>query len=162
MKKNSKYSIYFSTIASEINNIIKNKNIKYDFMDISINLKSYEELRHNFLALIIKFLVNQLEPLTFILNDNNKMEICPLVMDAESEKILKKIKEEKPIDEKIKDFLDSPQMEIIYKNEIIKFNVFDFNYLKIQILVDYFIKICQNTPNRIYFNDNNVVIKRAK
>ena len=162
IKKNSKYSIYFSTIASEINNIIKNKNIKYDFMDISINLKSYEELRHNFLALIIKFLVNQLEPLTFILNDNNKMEICPLVMDAESEKILKKIKEEKPIDEKIKDFLDSPQMEIIYKNEIIKFNVFDFNYLKIQILVDYFIKICQNTPNRIYFNDNNVVIKRAK
>ena len=150
---NNEDNIYLTMIKSNINNILKCslKTSKNDIYDIPLNLNIYDELRKNFLGLIIKFLVIKIEPLTFRLNDE-KIEICPLTIQEKN--VENKINEEENV--KLKDFLeDSPQTELIYKNEIIKFNYFNIDYLRTQILLDYFIKISKNDPNTLSFDDNN-------
>ena len=150
---NEEDNIYLTMIKSNINNIIKH-NVQTSIngiFDIPLNLNIYDDLRKYFLGLIIKFLVVKLEPFTFRLNDD-KIEICPLMMEEKKEEIKNNIKE----NEKIKDFLeDSPQTEIIYKNEIIKYNNYNIDYLKKQIVLDCFIKISKNDPNTLTFDDNN-------
>ena len=142
--------IYKSIINSEykrIKKLIENKDS--DFFDIQIDLKEYDLLRKNFLGMIIKFLVIKIKPLTFKLNDDDKMEICPLIIEKGN-------KEKNEIDEQLKDFLDSPQTEIIYKNSTIKFNYLDVDYLKTQMLLDNFIKISKSDPNTLYFDEDNI------
>lgn len=177
MKTNANFLIYFSIIEDQINEIKKKlKNKKSDICDIPLNLETYNLLKKNFFGLIIKFLVIKIEPVAFRFNDNNKMEICPLsVMITEKKKLTKSFfkkiinvekKEEKNSEnqeKKLKDFYeDSPQTEIIYKDEIIKQNHFDFDYLKTQIFIDYFIKISQRDPNRLYFDDDYTSAKNDK
>ena len=142
--------VYKSIINSEykrIKKLIENKDS--DFFDIQIDLKEYDLLRKNFLGMIIKFLVIKIKPLTFKLNDDDKMEICPLIIEKGN-------KEKNEIDEQLKDFLDSPQTEIIYKNSTIKFNYLDVDYLKTQMLLDNFIKISKSDPNTLYFDEDNI------
>ena len=142
--------IYKSIINSEykrIKKLIENKDS--DYFDIQIDLKEYDLLRKNFLGMIIKFLVIKIKPLTFKLNDDDKMEICPLIIEKGN-------KEKNEIDEQLKDFLDSPQTEIIYKNSTIKFNYLDVDYLKTQMLLDNFIKISKSDPNTLYFDEDNI------
>ena len=161
MKNINEYGIYTAIIKSNIDNITKNisKDIDNNFFDFSFDLNSFDIIRKNFLGLIIKFLVIKIEPLTFRLNDEGKLEICPLIMDEENDENDENLENTKNKDknEKLKDFLeDSPQTELIYKNEIIKFNFFDVDYLKTQILLDYFIKMSKNDPNTLYFDENNI------
>ena len=142
--------VYKSIINSEykkLKKLIENKDS--DFFDIQIDLKEYNLLRKNFLGMIIKFLVIKIKPLTFKLNDDDKMEICPLIIEKGN-------KEKNEIDEQLKDFLDSPQTEIIYKNSTIKFNYLDVDYLKTQMLLDNFIKISKSDPNTLYFDEDNI------
>ena len=142
--------VYKSIINSEykkLKKLIENKDS--DFFDIQIDLKEYNLLRKNFLGMIIKFLVIKIKPLTFKLNDDDKMEICPLIIEKGN-------KEKNEIDEQLKDFLDSPQTEIIYKNSTIKFNYLDVDYLKTQMLLDNFIKISKSDPNTLYFDVDNI------
>ena len=138
--------IYKSLINSEYSRIKKLITNNSDFFDINIDLKEYDLLRKNFLGMIIKFLVIKIKPLTFNLSEEDKMEICPLIIE----------KQKSEIDEQYKDFLNSPQTEIIYKNSTIKFNYFDINYLKTQMLLDNFIKISKNDPNTLYFDEDNI------
>lgn len=177
MKTNANFLIYFSIIEDQVNEIKKKmKNKKTDICDIPLNLETYDILKKNFFGLIIKFLVIKIQPVAFRFNDDNKMEICPLsVMVSQKKKLTKSFfrkiinvekKEEKNKEnqeKKLKDFYeDSPQTEIIYKDEIIKQNHFDFDYLKTQIFIDYFIKISQRDPNRLYFDDDYTSIKTDK
>ena len=96
--------------------------------------------------MIIKFLVIEIKPLTFKLSEENKMEMCPLALENEKNEI----------DEQYKDFLDSPQTEIIYKNSTIKLNNLDIDYLRFQMLIDNFIKISKSDPNTLYFDEDNI------
>ena len=142
--------VYKSIINSEYKRIKKlNENKDSDFFDIQIDLKEYDLLRKNFLGMIIKFLVIKIKPLTFMLNDYDKMEICPLIIEKGN-------KGKNEIDEQYKDFLDSPQTEIIYKNSTIKLDYLDIDYLKTQMLLDNFIKISKSDPNTLYFDVDNI------
>ena len=135
--------VYKSMINSEFIRIKKLvENINTDFFDFPIDIKEYDLLRKNFLGMIIKFLVIKIKPLTFIINEEEKMEMCPLKMKSDV------------IDEEYEDFLNSPQTEIIYKNSAIKFNELNIDYLKTQMLLDNFIKISKSDPNTLYFDDN--------
>ena len=165
------YGVYTAIIKSEINNI-KNSynnnndiidNIELDsetdldfsgFFDFPININSLDIIRKNFLGLIIKFLVIKIEPLTFRYNDNGKLEICPLIIDEnnkENEDNNNNINE----NENLQNFLDSPQSELIYKNDVIKLNNFKIDFLKTQIILDYFIKISKNDKYTLYFDEAN-------
>ena len=149
--------IYKSIIYSEYKRIKKLvENINTDFFDIPIDLKEYDLLRKNFLGMIIKFLVIKIEPLTFTLNDDDKMEICPLIM----EKNKNQKKDEN--DEKVEEFLGSPQTEVIYKNSLIKNNNLNIDYLKTQMLLDNFIKISKSDPNTFYFDVDNINVDTDK
>ena len=149
--------IYKSIIYSEYKRIKKLvANINTDFFDIPIDLKEYDLLRKNFLGMIIKFLVIKIEPLTFTLNDDDKMEICPLIM----EKNKNQKKDEN--DEKVEEFLGSPQTEVIYKNSLIKNNNLNIDYLKTQMLLDNFIKISKSDPNTFYFDVDNINVDTDK
>ena len=143
-------NIYLQTINSEIQSIKKSsKGVETDFFDFPEDLGTYDLMRKNFLGLILKFLVSKIEPLTFKIEDD-KMTICNLTINEKEDLKSKEM-------EKLKDFLEgSPQTEIIYKNEIINCNILELDYLKTQILLDYFIKISKNDPNRIYFDEINI------
>ena len=146
--------VYKSIINSEYKKIKKlNENIKTDFFDIQTDLKEYDLLRKNFLGMVIKFLVIKIKPLTFILNEDDKMEICPLTIEKGKTEV---------VDEQYEDFLNSPQTEIIYKNSTIKFDYINIDYLKTQILLDNFIKISKSDPNTFYFDDNNINVNNDK
>ena len=138
--------VYKSLINSEYSRIKKLRMNNSDFFDIDIDLKEYDLLRKNFLGMIIKFLVIEIKPLTFKLSEENKMEMCPLALENEKNEI----------DEQYKDFLDSPQTEIIYKNSTIKLNNLDIDYLRFQMLIDNFIKISKSDPNTLYFDEDNI------
>ena len=172
IKNMNNYNIYLLTINSEIIRIKKTLKkdeeektvgsfVESDFFNFPMELNSYDLLRKNFLGLIIKFIVIKIEPLTFRLNDDEKLEICPLTLNGKSEDNKNRNNKDDNIKLKdLKDFLeDSPQTEIIYKNEIIKYNFFDLDYLKTQILLDYFIKISKSDPNTLYFDEDNFNIK---
>ena len=149
--------VYKSIINSEykkIKKLVENKEI--DFFDNSIDLKEYDLLRKNFLGMIIKFLVIKIKPLTFTLNSEDKMEICPLIIENNE----KEKKDES--DMKVEEFLDSPQTEVIYKNSFIKNHNQNIDYLKTQMLLDNFIKISQSDPNTFYFDDDNININNDK
>ena len=145
---------YKSIIKSEYIRIKNLKeNISSDFFDISTDLKEYDLLRKNFLGMIIKFLVIKIKPLTFKLNEEDKMEICPLIIEKSKKEV---------IDEQYEDFLNSPQTEIIYKNSTIKFDYIDIDYLKTQMLLDNFIKISKSDQNTLYFDVDNININSDK
>ena len=142
--------------------IIKESNLNNkisDFFDFPKNLNSLDIIRKNFLGLIIKFLVLKIEPLTFRLNEEeNILEICSLKIDEKNSNE-KTNYASRNVKEKLKDFLFSPQSESLYKTEIIKNNKFDIDFLKKQILLDYFIKISKNDPNTLYFDEANFNFK---
>ena len=94
IKNMNNYSIYLLTINSEIIRIKKTLKrdeeqktalVESDFFNFPMELNSYDLLRKNFLGLIIKFIVIKIEPLTFRLNDDEKLEICPLTINGKSE-----------------------------------------------------------------------------
>ena len=149
--------VYKSIINSEYEKIKKLvANMSVDFFDNSIDLKEYDLLRKNFLGMIIKFLVIKIKPLTFTLNYEDKMEICPLIIENNQ-----KEKKDKS-DKKVEEFLDSHQTEVIYKNSFIKYHNQNIDYLKTQMLLDNFIKISQSDPNTFYFDDDNININNDK
>ena len=149
--------VYKSIIYSEYKRIKKLvENINTDFFDIPIDLKEYDLLRKNFLGMIIKFLVIKIKPLTFTLNEDDKMEICPLIMEKDQNK------KKNENDEKVEEFLGSPQTEVIYKNSLIKNNNLNIDYLKTQMLLDNFIKISQSDPNTFYFDVDNINVNSDK
>ena len=149
--------VYKSIIYSEYKRIKKLvENINTDFFDIPIDLKEYDLLRKNFLGMIIKFLVIKIKPLTFTLNEDDKMEICPLIMEKDQNK------KKNENDEKVEEFLGSPQTEVIYKNSLIKNNNLNIDYLKNQMLLDNFIKISQSDPNTFYFDVDNINVNSDK
>ena len=170
---NNDYGVYTAIIKSEINNIKNNSNngnncVIVDneyfteseldfsgFFEFPINLNSLDIIRKNFLGLIIKFLVIKIEPLTFRYNDNGKLEICPLIIDENNNKENEGNNNINKENENLQNFLDSPQSELIYKNDVIKLNNFDIDFLKTQIILDYFIKISKNDPNTLYFDEAN-------
>ena len=172
---NNDYGVYTTIIKSEINNCKNNnnssnniiENIELDseseldfsgFFGFSKNLSSLDIIRKNFLGLIIKFLVIKIKPFTFRYNDNGQLEICPLIIDENNENENEDENEDNNNNEEkesIQDFLDSPQLELIYKNGIIKLNYFNIDFLKTQLILDYFIKISKNDPNTLYFDEAN-------
>ena len=158
MRNHENYSIYYLTITSQIKLIMDNmKKTESDFFQFPNDLKNYDLLKKNFFGLIIKFLVNKIRPVTFKLNDDNKMEFLPLELREEKKdfQFKKNYEFENIIDVDLKDFYEeSPQREIIYKSGIINTTKFDINYLQNQILIDYLIKINQYDPKRLYFDDD--------
>ena len=152
---------YIHIIESHIKIINKSNsnNSNFDFFDFPQNLNSLDIIRKNFLGLIIKFLVLKIEPLSFTINqDYNKLEICSLKIDEKktNEKNNDSSKNEK---EKLLNFYETPQSEFIYKTDIIKNNNFKIDFIKKQILLDYFIKISKNDPNTLYFDEANFNFK---
>ena len=149
--------VYKSIIYSEYKRIKKLvENINTDFFDIPLDLKEYDLLRKNFLGMIIKFLVIKIKPLTFTLNEDDKMEICLLIMEKDQNQK----KDEN--DKKVEEFLGTPQTEVIYKNSLIKYNNLNIDYLKTQMLLDNFIKISQSDPNTFYFDVDNINVNTDK
>ena len=149
--------VYKSIIYSEYKRIKKLvENINTDFFDIPLDLKEYDLLRKNFLGMIIKFLVIKIKPLTFTLNEDDKMEICLLMMEKDQNQK----KDEN--DKKVEEFLGTPQTEVIYKNSLIKYNNLNIDYLKTQMLLDNFIKISQSDPNTFYFDVDNINVNTDK
>ena len=153
---NNEYN-YIDIIKSHID-IIKNSDlnsINSNFFSFSKNVNSLDIIRKNFLGLIIKFLVAKIEPLSFRLNEDfNKLEICTLKI-IEKKENKKNNEEEKNENEKLKIFYYTPQSELIYKDEILKNNRFEIDFLKKQMLLDYFIKISKSDPNTLYFDEAN-------
>ena len=151
---------YKEVIKNNIDLIHKqNLNLIFsDFFSFPRNLHSLDFIRKNFLGLIIKFLVINIKQLTIRLDEDGKLEICPLIID---EKFLNERNDKKNQDknEQLKNFFESPQTELIYKNEIIKLNYLEIDFLKAQILLDYFIKISKNDPNTLYFDEANSKFK---
>lgn len=150
------YPLLLSTIKiqiNEINNKVKDLNSKSDFFDLSIYLKLndlYDSLREKFMGLVIKFFVINIEPFTFKVNDLDKLEIDQIILSKDDK------------ENKMNDFINSEQSDLIYKNDIIKNNKFEIGQIKTIILLDYFIKISKTDKNRLYFEINDQEQKKNK
>ena len=149
-KKNARFSNFFQSIKNEISEIKKNKIIKQSFLDIPIELKSYDILRKNFLGLISNFLVANIKPIRLEINDKNKMTILLLELDEKK----KDLNKNNILLQKYQDFLKSDQSNRIYKREIIDNQTFNFSLIKEQILIDYFIYLSQYDPDMFFFDKN--------
>ena len=143
------YPFLLSAIKIQINEIknkVKDLNSKSDFFDLSNFLKLnelYDSLREKFMGLVIKFFVINIEPLTFKVNDLDKLEIDEIILNKDDKK------------NKMNDFINSAQSDLIYKNDIIKNNIYEISQIKTIILLDYFIKISKTDKNRLYFEIND-------
>ena len=143
------YPFLLSAIKIQINEIknkVKDLNSKSDFFDLSNFLKLnelYDSLREKFMGLVIKFFVINIEPLTFKVNDLDKLEIDEIILNKDDKK------------NKMNDFINSAQSDLIYKNDIIKNNIYEIGQIKTIILLDYFIKISKTDKNRLYFEIND-------
>ena len=95
------------------------------------------------MGLVIKFFVINIEPLTFKVNDLDKLEIDQIILNKDDK------------ENKMNDFINSAQSDLIYKNDIIKYNKYEIGQIKTIILLDYFIKISKTDKNRLYFEIND-------
>jgi len=142
------YPILLTSIKIQINEIknkVKEFNSQSDFFDLSTYLKLYDlydSLREKFMGLVIKFFVINIEPLTFKVNDKDKLEIDQITLNKDDK------------ENKMNDFINSAQSDLIYKNDIIKYNKYEIGQIKTIILLDYFIKISKTDKNRLYFEIN--------
>ena len=102
------------------------------------------------MGLVIKFFVINIEPLTFKVNDLDKLEIDEIILNKDDKK------------NKMNDFINSAQSDLIYKNDIIKNNIYEIGQIKTIILLDYFIKISKTDKNRLYFEINDKEQKKNK
>ena len=150
------YPFLLSAIKIQINEIknkVKDLNSKSDFFDLSNFLKLnelYDSLREKFMGLVIKFFVINIEPLTFKVNDLDKLEIDQIILNKDDK------------ENKMNDFINSAQSDLIYKNDIIKYNKYEIGQIKTIILLDYFIKISKTDKNRLYFEINDKEQQKSK
>ena len=89
MKNKSDFSVFFQSIEKEVKEIKKQKLMKKSFLDIPIELKSYDIIRKNIFGLISNFLVANIKPIRLEINDNNKMSIGLLEVNEKKKEIEK-------------------------------------------------------------------------